>query len=63
MRSMNGKAFIKQLKNSSPTKLRLANNLYVHKLLHVFIEFAMSTSTWGRTYFEALLCNNLHPLW
>ena len=60
---MNGKAFIEQLKNPTPTKLRLANNLYVHKLLHVFIEFAMPTSTWERTYFDASLCNNLHPIW
>jgi hypothetical protein len=63
MRSMNAKAFIKQLKYPTPTKLKLANNLYVHKLFHVFIEFVTFVSTWGRAYFDALLCNNIHPMW
>ena len=63
MRSMNANAFTKQLKYPTPTKLRLANNLYVHKLFHVFTEFATFVSTWGRAYIDALLCNSLHPIW
>ena len=64
MRNMNAKAFTKQLNGlPTPTKLRLANNLVVHKLFHVFTEFVTFVSTWGRAYIDALLCDSLHPLW
>lgn len=48
MRNMNAKAFTKQLNGlPTPTKLRLANKLFVHKLFHIFTKFATFVSTWG----------------
>ena len=60
---MNAKAFTKQLKYPTSTKLRLANNLYVHKLFHVFIGLAMFASTWGEPTSTHFCETTSHPIW